>query len=250
MKVGKGKQPALYCSNGCTAEQLSDIAKTALGTAWSPPPPVDEQSVAQARIAKQTAALRLGNGSEPCIGTAAARYLASRALPDLVHSAALRFRGDCWHAERSKHRAMIALVQDVAGSPLAVHRTYLTRQGAKANVNPVKASLGPLWTGAIRLQAAQDEVLIGEGIETAASAGVLLGLPAWAALSAGNMAAALILPPDIRTVTIAADADGPGRKAALDGAARWRKEGRTVRIATPDKPGQDFNDILRERSNA
>ena len=97
---------------------------------------------------------------------------------------------------------------------------------------------------------AAPEMLVAEGIETAASAGVLLGLPAWAALSAGNMAAAMVLPPDVRTVTIAADPDGPGRKAAQDAAARWRAEGRTVRIATPDRPDQDFNDLLLERGNA
>ena len=250
VKVGKGKQPSLYCANGCTRDQLNEVAKNVLGNSWNPPPPVDEQTAAQARAAKQAAAIRLWNGSDPCVGTVADRYLAGRALAGLARSSSLRFRGDCWHAERSKHPAMVALVQSADETPLAVHRTYLTQQGSKADVYPVKASLGPIWGGAIRLQQAETDLIVGEGIETAASAGVLLGLPAWAALSAGNLAAGLILPIDIRSITIAADADGPGRKAALDAAARWRREGRAVRIATPDRPGRDFNDLLQERQNA
>jgi putative DNA primase/helicase len=104
-----------------------------------------------------------------------------------------------------------------------------------------------VWGGAIRLDPEAPEIAIGEGIESSASAGRLLDLPAWAALSAGNMARGLILPPLVRAVVIAADADEAGQKAAEAAAARWRAEGRRVRIARPDKPGHDFNDILAER---
>ena len=114
----------------------------------------------------------------------------------------------------------------------------------------MKSSLGPIWTAAIRLQEAGEELVVGEGVETAASAGLMLGLPAWAAISAGNMAAALVLPASVRVVTIAADPDAPGQRAARDAATRWRAEGRTVRIAMPDKPGQDFNDLLVECHDA
>jgi putative DNA primase/helicase len=78
--------------------------------------------------------------------------------------------------------------------------------GQKANVEPAKATLGPLCNGAIRLDPAALETVVGEGIETSASAGLLLGLPAWAAVCAGNLAK-LILPESVRIVTIAADRD-------------------------------------------
>jgi hypothetical protein len=71
-----------------------------------------------------------------------------------------------------------------------------------------------------------------------------MGFPAWAAMSAGNMANALVLPPIAHSVVIAADPDEPGRKAAGDAWSRWRAEGRLVRIATPNGSG-DFNDLLR-----
>ena len=86
-----------------------------------------------------------------------------------------------------------------------------------------------------------------EGLETAASAGLLLGLPAWAAIACGNLGASLVLPRIVRAVVIAADNDGPGQRAAALAARRWMAEGRAVRIATPDGPGQDFNDVLLAR---
>lgn len=251
IKVGKGAHPILYCSNGCTREQLDEVAQNALGNAWTPPPKPDEQDVAAARAKKQGAALRLFAGSTSLTpADPAGLYLAGRGLAHLLPSPALRYRGDCWHPEGGRWPALVAQVQDAAGAPVASHRTYLDRDGRKASVDPPKASLGPIWGGAIRLHEVAAELLVGEGIETAASAGLLLNLPAWAALSAGNMAAGLILPEVVRTVVIAADPDKPGRQAARDAAARWRAEGRVVRVAMPDRPGADFNDLLLERTHA
>lgn len=194
-------------------------------------------------------ALACWNGSASVEGSPAAAYLASRGLAHLVGSPALRWRTDCSHPEHNKARipAMVALVQDGNGKPIAVHRTYLNNDGRKSGVNPGKASLGALEDGAIRLDPVAAEMVVGEGVETAASAGLLLGLPAWAAVSAGQMAAKLRLPPEVRSVIIAADRDKAGENAAVGSARRWKDEGRRVRIARPDLEGQDFNDVLMAR---
>ena len=148
---------------------------------------------------------------------------------------------------------MIALVTDVTGAALGVHRTFLGRDGSKAHVEPAKASLGPVWGGAIRLQTlvTSTPLVIGEGIESAASAGRLMGLPAWAALSAGNLAQGLLLPLEARSIVIAADPDPAGERAATAAALRWSTERRTVQIARPTGGG-DFNDLLltREKPDA
>ena len=89
-----------------------------------------------------------------------------------------------------------------------------------------------------------------EGIESALAAAKVLEKPAWAAVSAGNLADNLVLPSAIREVTIAADNDKPGLRSANRAAARWKAEGRTVRLAVPDRAGADFNDVLRDREAA
>jgi hypothetical protein len=144
---------------------------------------------------------------------------------------------------------MIALVTNVAGEPLGIHRTYLGREGSKACVEPVKASLGPVWGGAIRLDSLRPGVplVIGEGIESSASAGRLMGFPAWAAISAGNLAKGLVLPLEARRVVIAADPDDAGRNAARAAWVRFKAEGRDVQIALPYREGCDFNDLLLAR---
>jgi putative DNA primase/helicase len=207
-----------------------------------------DQDEAAKRQRKRDRALVLWRGSEPASGTPADRYLIARGLPGLAASSSLRFRPDCPHPEGGRYPALIALVSDPKGAPLAVHRTFITWDGGKANVDPVKASLGPIWGGAIRLDDHDPNLplAIGEGVETAGAAGVLLGLPVWAAISAGNLAKGLVLPSEARRLVIAADPDPSGRNAARDAWLRWRAEGRVVQIATPDGAG-DFNDLLRAR---
>ncbi len=71
-----------------------------------------------------------------------------------------------------------------------------------------------------------------------------MDLPAWAAVSAGNLAKGLLLPLAVKQIIIAADPDEPGEQAARLAALRWSREGRAVRIARPNGD-VDFNDLLR-----
>ena len=109
--------------------------------------------------------------------------------------------------------------------------------------------LGPVGGAAIRLAAAREDVplIVGEGIETTASAMLVMGWPGWAALSAGGIEALHLPPlPIAATVFIAADHDpnGTGERAARIAAERWLAEGRKVRIGLPPMPGTDWNDVL------
>lgn len=239
-----------FCGNGCDRVALAEALARVTGADFKPPDAATENQDEAARLVRATAdALKIWAGSTIALNTLADLYLIGRALPGLAASAALRFRSDCHHPEqRGRYPALVALVVDVTGKPVAVHRTYLAPGGVKAAMEPPRASKGPVWGGAIRLDPEAPEIVVGEGIETAASAGRLLNLPAWAALSAGNLARGLILPRGVRVVVIAADADEAGQKAADAAAARWCAEGRRVRIARPNKPGRDFNDLLRERA--
>ena len=244
-----------WCASCQDSKAVFQAVRAVVGSDMPPPAPTGPSPADNAaRIEK---ARHLWAGATPAENTPAALYLARRRLPELAASPALRFRGDTSHPAGGRLPAMLARIDNAAGELIAVHRTYLRPDGSKAGVEPVKASLGPVQGGAIRLAPAGPELVVGEGIETAASAGHLIGLPAWAAISAGNLARSLVLPPGVRTVVIAADHDEPdprtgrrpGQEAARAAAWRWRKEGRRVRVALPDRPGVDFNDMLTEAAH-
>jgi hypothetical protein len=139
---------------------------------------------------------------------------------------------------------MIALVtRGPYNVPVAVHRTYLARNGAgKAPVEPQKMMLGPCRGGAVRLAEARDVLRIGEGIETCLAAMQQTGRPAWAALSTAGLRT-LDLPRSVRDVIILADGDDAGEAAAQDCALRLQREGRRVRIDRAPT-GMDFNDVV------
>ncbi len=143
---------------------------------------------------------------------------------------------------------MVALVTHGAtGSPIAVHRTFLARDGGgKAPVDPAKMMLGPCRGGAVRLGEPGAVLMVGEGIETCLAAMQATGNAAWAALSTSGLRS-LDLPRDVRDVIVLADGDEPGEAAAQDCARRWKREGRRVRIARPPQ-GMDFNDLLKARA--
>ena len=187
---------------------------------------------------------------EPARGTPAATYLTRRGLDWLIEHEDVRFRPECSHPTGARLPAMIWQARNAAGSVTCLHRTYLTWDGAKAAVDPPKATMGPFAGGAIRLHPACWEMVVGEGLETTASAATILGIPGWAAIACGNLRARMVLPDTVRSITIAVDNDPPGQRAARIAATRWRKEGRRVRLAIPDNWGRDFNDVLLERVHA
>jgi putative DNA primase/helicase len=194
------------------------------------------------------AAQRLWASARPIEGTVAETYLAARGLSGFT-SPALRYLAEHRHASTgTTWPVLVAAVTDPLTAELrAVHRTYLARDGrSKAPVEPAKMTLGPTAGAVIRLAEPQPgrPLVIGEGIETAASAALILGCPPWAGISASNLNR-IKLPPAVVEVVIAADNDPVGQREAERAARRWQAEGRRVRIATPNTAGTDFNDLLQ-----
>ncbi|MCK1679408.1 toprim domain-containing protein [Bradyrhizobium sp. 147] len=178
-------------------------------------------------------------------GTVVEQYLRARALT-LPLPSCLLFHKRLFHKPSGCFfPAMIAERRDVHGALTAIHRTFLDwRTPRKAPVEPQRMDLGPTAGTAIRLSAAAEELIVAEGIETTLSAIQATGGAGWAAGSAKALEL-LILPPEVRRVTIAADGDEPGERAARRAAARWAGEGRDVKIARAPR-GKDFNDMLME----
>ena len=89
---------------------------------------------------------------------------------------------------------------------------------------------------------------IAEGVETALAAFELFGVPTWAALSAGGLAA-FQPPPGLKRLHVYADNDENfvGQQAAYALARRLSGIGVAVEIAIPPAPGTDWLDILNDR---
>ncbi len=252
VRSGNSGRALAWCSSCQDRDGLANALNRVTAGAWSPPVRKDPKSAAEAQARKQEAAGKLWLGSIGASGTLADKYLSARCLAGLATSPALRYRDDCSHPQGGTLPAMIAVVSNVEGVPIAVHRTYLDRVTArKATVEPAKASLGPIWTGAIRLHPVLpgQPLIIAEGIETAASASLMIGAPAWASISCGNLHHAMELPAVARDIIIAADKDDPGERAAQAAARRWMDEGRQVRIARPNGPGDFNHQLVWDRGN-
>src|SRR5829696_108316 len=207
-----------------------------------PPPEPDSDA-----MRRTEAALAIWSASEPAEGTPVETYLRSRRLT-IPAPISIRFNGGLNHPSGGVWPAMVALVTNgIDGTRHAINRTYLARDGGgKAPVDPQKMMLGPCRSGAVRLADPGDVLMVGEGIETCLAAMQATGYPAWAALSTSGLRT-LDVPAHISEIVVLADGDQAGEAAARDCAARWKREGRRVRIARPPQ-GMDFNDMLLGRA--
>jgi len=246
----------VHCHAGC--EQAQVIGEIRARGLWDGlgsdhhlrtdqrPQPASRVPPAPDLAERTAAALKIWQSAVPAQGSLAETYLRSRGIGIVVPSA-IRFHPRLKHSGGEIWPGMVAVVtRGSDGEPLAIHRTYLSRDGAgKATVSPQKMMLGPCRGGAVRLADTNGKLMVGEGIETCIAAMQATALPAWAALSTSGLRT-LELPAEILEVIVLADGDDPGEAAALDAARRWKREGRAVRIARPPS-GMDFNDVLLGR---
>jgi putative DNA primase/helicase len=129
---------------------------------------------------RSKSALKVWQSTRRPYGTAVEKYLGSRRL-DLPWLETIRFHPCLKHPSGDTWPAMVALVtRGVDDAPLAIHRTFLARDGSgKAPVDPQKMMLGPCRGGAVRLAPAGDLLMVGEGVETSLAAMQATGHPAW-----------------------------------------------------------------------
>lgn len=182
------------------------------------------------------------------------KYLRRRGLrppgPGPLWPSSLR-TGVLRHPEtKRQYPVMVASVTDVTNVAVGIHRTYLTKDGHKAEVKPVKLSLGPIAGGAVRLGVDSDTILVAEGIESAIGAAMTMDYVPWASLSTSGMRS-LHVPRTVKRVVIAPDRDR--NKAGLTAAFKLRsqleelekKQGRRihVEIIHPPPGRSDFADF-------
>ena len=169
-------------------------------------------------------ARRLFEKSLPVAGTLAELYLRHRGIAcpagDLP---ALRFHPRCTYREDGAPArtfpALVAAVTGADGEITGVHRTWLDPEiaCAKAPVETPRRAMGDIFGNGVRFGhragVAVRQMVAGEGIETVLSLRPALpGIPMVAATSANHLAV-LRLPPLLRRLYIAVDADDAGHRA-------------------------------------
>lgn len=197
----------------------------------------------------------------------ARRYLARRGISLIPDDKVVRFHpslpyydGEHWVDD---YPAILALVSDVAGKSVTLHRTYLTQDGCKAPVeSPRKLMRYPsnrtITGGAIRLNESASPLLaIAEGLETALAVMEGTDLPVWCVINA-NLLEKFTPPVSTAKILIFADKDRPtaqhpmghGQEAARNLVQRLWKMGIKVSLVIPEgdiPPGRkslDWNDVL------
>ena len=183
-------------------------------------------------------------------GDPVAMYLARRAgisafPPDL------RFHPSLRHSDGGSYPAMLAMMRYPNGKGASIHRTYLTGDGQKAQVEGVKKFMQgkPLQTASVRLGALGPSIGIAEGVETALAASQRFGLPVWAATNA-TLLECWVPPAGAQHILIAGDNDAShtGQAAAHALARRLVREGFAVEVQIPRAVDSDWCDeYLRSR---
>ena len=176
-------------------------------------------------------------------GSPGETYLLNRlgALPSDL--ADLRYHAHCPRGG-DRMPAMVALMRDArTDQPTGIHRTFIRADGSgKADVQPAKMMLGRAGGSVVKLTA-DAEVTLGLGISEGIEDGIAIinagWRPVWACLSTSGMATLPVLY-GIEALTVFADADSPGRKAAFAAVANWRLAGREAVVAEPPAGLKDF----------
>jgi hypothetical protein len=192
-------------------------------------------------------ALALWHAAEPIAGTLGAQYLQNHRGISLEPPPSLRFLESARYHTGHFFPAIIAAVQRPDRKVVAVQVTFLRpSDGMKAPVATPRLTVGRLGHGAIRLGPAGDVLGLAEGMETAASAMELSGVPCWASLG-GQRLSKITIPPTVREVHIFADDDDAGRLAAELAAGRYSRDGLKVVLRWPPNGFGDWNDALKAR---
>ena len=175
-------------------------------------------------------------------GTLAEAYLGYRGIPG-PFPLDLRFQR-LPYGSLGLMPCLVAGVRNLFGELSGIQRIYLRDDGlGKASVPKPKLSLGKVAGGAIRLGELDGSgcLTVCEGPEDGLSL-LAGGLgPVWVAAGA-SMLPAMRFPPEVHTITIAADNDAAGQAAATKAGTNFEERGLIVQIIRPSAAFKDFND--------
>jgi hypothetical protein len=197
-------------------------------------------------------ALAIFKDAKPLAGTPGERYLIARSgTAPAVWPDDLRFHPRCRrrvddHVE--EHPAVVALLRDIhTDEPRAIQRIFLKTDGTDRLRDPKgKATLGSA-TGAVVKLTPDEDVTFGLGIIEGVEKGLAVlaagWSPIWVTCGTSGMSSFPCLA-GIEALSIFADSDESGQRAAHVAARRWAEDDKHVRIVTPATRGADWGDVL------
>ncbi|MBV0934730.1 DUF7146 domain-containing protein [Marinobacterium weihaiense] len=177
----------------------------------------------------------------------ARKYLTERHIYDAaVNASDVRFNPSLGYRNSEKelvgrYPCITALVRDNQGLPVAIHRTFLTKEGKKlrlAGTGPSRKqtpSVSDTQGRVICLAEPESGVLgLAEGLETALAVMQGTGYPVWSCLSA-SMMPQFVPPAGVHTLIIFVDVDrsGAGQEAAQALRENLREQGIRVIFQVP-----------------
>lgn len=177
------------------------------------------------------------------------KYLAGRGFLPAEYPSTLGYVEKCYYEKGVYLPAMVAIFQGPDGVAGQLHRTFLTFDGQKADVETVRKQMPLAFPdgGAVRLGQVGVALGIAEGIETALAASQMFGMPVWAALNK-TLLMKWELPEGVEEVFVYSDNDEnyAGQSCAFNLASKLkhRNPDLLVHVCVPKRVGTDWNDEL------
>jgi len=249
LSVRVGARSLLFkCFAGCTGlEILQAIRRLKLRVPIAREATVDTGTAADTALAMSARAREIWCSARRVEGSCAEAYLALRGIHR--RSAALRYhpqtplgrgRAVCFRP------ALIAAISE-GDAVIAIQRLFLDRDRAAlaADLARPKLMLGSPRSGAVVLEPPGLHLGLAEGVETAMSAAILLGIPVWAVLGNERLSR-IVIPVSVRRLILLPDNDRAGRVAERQAREVYASAGHAIDTVWPWARCNDWNDLLRK----
>lgn len=248
LSIRVGKTALLFhCFAGCDSRDiiraLLDIDPDALehGISSQDVPDRDDNGWMLSRIRD------LWGHARSITGTPADRYLRGRAIGR--DSPALRYHAHTPLGPKGAVRFRPAMLAAVHEGPrlVALERSFLDADLGRRSrdLRKPRRMLGQPGRGCVRLARAQDILGLAEGVESAFSAMILLGIPVWATLGSERFGR-VDIPQRIQHLILLADNDPAGHLAIEAASEAHAAGGRSIDVEWPWGGLNDWNDVLRK----
>ncbi len=141
--------------------------------------------------------------------------------------------------------ALIAAISQ-GDSVIAIQRLFLDRNrpALAADLTRPKLMLGRPRSGAVMLEPPNLQLGLAEGVETAMSAAILLGIPVWAVLGNERLSR-IAIPASVRRLILLPDNDRAGRLAESQARDAHAGAGLVIETVWPWAGLNDWNDVLQ-----